>query len=158
MGALQADESGVIVTCPACDQKNRLTYPNLDRTPRCAKCKTQLTPPSEPIDIPSTAAFDALVGQSPLPVLVDFWAEWCGPCHMVAPEVARVASMQAGRLVVAKVDTEALMDVASRFGIRSIPTMALFEGGREVGRTMGARPAEGILAFVTQTLQQRVER
>ena len=78
-------------------------------------------------------------------MLVDFWAPWCGPCLAVAPEIVRVASNESGRLVVAKVNTEELQDLAGRFGIRSIPTMALFAGGREIGRTMGARPAPGIM-------------
>ena len=94
----------------------------------------------------SGADFDALIRDSPLPVLVDFWAAWCGPCRAVAPELERLASERAGHVVVAKVDTEALPDVAGRFGIRGIPTMVLFRGGSEAARVSGAMPAEAIAA------------
>jgi thioredoxin 2 len=155
MSDIRADESGVVVSCPACGQKNRLLYTRLDAATRCAKCKTELTPPVEPVEIPSGAIFDTIVSTSSLPVLVDFWAPWCGPCRMVAPEVAKVAASQAGRLLVVKANTEELPDVGQRFRIMSIPTMALFEGGRETGRTMGARPARDIEAWVASTRQQQ---
>jgi len=88
--------------------------------------------------------FDALVSDSPLPVLVAFWAPWCGPCHAVAPELERLARDRAGRVVVAKVDTDGLPDVAGRYGIRGIPTMILFREGREAARVSGAMGAEDI--------------
>lgn len=94
------------------------------------------------------ANFDAEVLQSQQPVLVDFWAPWCGPCRMVAPELDKVASRAAGRYLIVKVNTDQLNDLGARFSIRSIPTMAVFSGGREVARTTGARPAAEIEAFI----------
>ena len=101
---------------------------------------------------PSAAVFDTLVRRSRLPVLVDFWAAWCGPCRMVAPEVKKVAERQAGQLLVVKVDTEAVPDLAARLGIMSIPTLAVYVGGQEAARTAGAMSASQIEAFVAQAL------
>lgn len=111
---------------------------------RCAACKAALLPPHTPLAVASTADFDELVRDAHAPVLVDFWAAWCGPCRAVAPELDKLAEQHAGRVVVAKVNTEALPDVAGRFGIRSIPTMILFRDGRESGRLSGAMPASAI--------------
>jgi thioredoxin 2 len=116
---------------------------------RCGRCKSTLPPPSEPIEVPDAAAFDALVRDARVPVVVDFWAPWCGPCRMVAPELARVAASNAGRFIVVKVNTDALPDLGERFRIRSIPTMTVFAGGKEVARTTGARPAADIESFVS---------
>ena len=91
-------------------------------------------------------------------VLVDFWAAWCGPCRMVAPEIERLARATAGRYLVLKVDTEARQDIAARFRIQSIPTMAVIAGGQEIGRSSGARPAADIQAFVEQTLAAHQRR
>jgi thioredoxin 2 len=150
MGSL--DDKGVIAACPNCGQKVRTAYQRLGEGVRCPRCRTDVPPPDEPIDVPSAALFDALVASSALPVVVDYWAPWCGPCHMVAPELKKVAAAHRGRLIVAKVNTEALGDLAARHGIQSIPTMALFNGGREVARTVGARPAAGIEAFIDEAI------
>jgi thioredoxin 2 len=89
-----------------------------------------------------------LIAQSSVPVVVDYWAPWCGPCRMVAPELAKVAARSAGKFLVVKVNTDALPDLGDRYRIRSIPTMAVFSGGREVSRTSGARPADEIERFI----------
>jgi thioredoxin 2 len=152
MAAINLDNRGVIVSCGHCGQKSRLTYERLSDQVRCAKCKTKLPPPAEPIQVTSSADFDSLVAHASLPVVVDYWAPWCGPCLMVAPELQKVASRQAGRFLVVKVNTDELKDLGQRFDIQSIPTMAVFAGGREVGRTAGARPASDIEAFVEQAI------
>ena len=97
-----------------------------------------------------TFATEVLERSKTMPVVVDFWAPWCGPCRMVAPELKKVAARQAGRALVVKVNTDELSDLGDRAGIRSIPTLAVFAGGREVSRTTGARPAEEIERFVEQ--------
>ena len=110
------------------------------------------------IEAPDAGSFDALVRAAALPVIVDFWAPWCGPCRMVAPELERVAAANAGRYLVVKVNTDAVPELGERFRIRSIPTMAVFEGGREVARTSGARPAADIEAFVRQSVSTAQKR
>jgi thioredoxin 2 len=152
MAVLELDERGLIVPCGSCGQKNRLAYGRLSDPLRCARCKVTIPAPAIPIDIHHTADFDRLVASASLPVIVDYWAPWCGPCRMVAPELQKVAARQAGRVLVVKVNTDELSDLGQRFGIKSIPTMAVFSGGKEVARTSGARPAAEIEAFVDQAV------
>jgi thioredoxin 2 len=148
MSALRFDARGVIVPCPSCGKSNRLPFDHLGQSVRCGHCQTELSAPAEPVAVQSSAEFDTVVRQSRLPVLIDFWAAWCGPCRMVAPEVAKVASRNGGRLLVVKVDTEAVPDLSARLGIQSIPTLAVFHAGRELARTAGAMAADRIEAFV----------
>jgi thioredoxin 2 len=154
MSDFNLDDRGIVVTCPSCQQKNRLAYERLSEQVRCGKCKILLSAPNAPVDIASSSDFDRLIAHASLPVVVDYWAPWCGPCRMVAPEIQKVAERQAGRYLVVKVNTDALSDLGERFGIRSIPTMAVFEGGREIARTAGARPARDIEAFVENATQR----
>lgn len=135
----------MIVECMSCGTKNRLPAARLEGGGKCGKCKELLAPPGKASVVESAADFDALIGSSLLPVLVDFWAPWCGPCRTVAPELERVASDRRGKVVVAKVNTDELPDVAGRFGISAIPTMILFSGGRESKRLQGAMRAPAIL-------------
>ncbi len=135
----------MISVCPKCGAQNRLPADRLNQKARCAHCREGLSPPHHPIEIRSASDFDELVKGAPLPVLVDFWADWCAPCRMVAPELVKVAGQKQEHLIVAKVNTEALPEVAGRFDIDAIPTMILFQGGRESKRIAGAQPASGIL-------------
>jgi thioredoxin 2 len=130
--------------CGSCSARNRVPAKRLRDKAKCARCKTALLPLSHPVALASAADFDELVRDSPAPVLVDFWAAWCGPCRMVAPEMEKLARDRADRVIVAKVDTEALPAVAQRFNIQSIPTMILFRNGAEARRLSGAMPAAEI--------------
>lgn len=147
-GHLTVDERGVILHCPQCECANRVPFARLADTAHCAQCKSPLHAPSLPVEIASAAAFTALTRLSALPVLVDFWAPWCGPCQLVAPEVAKLAAMTAGELLVAKVNTEDQPGIGAAMNIRSIPTFAVFVGGREAERASGGMPADQLLAFV----------
>ena len=144
------DARGVICPCSHCQRRNRIAHERLGQTGRCSECHQDLPNPAEPIDVPDAASFDALVTKSPLPVLVDFWAPWCGPCLMVAPELAKVAAAGSGKWIVAKINTEERRDLGARFRIQSIPTLALWKDGREVAKQAGAMPAPGIMQFIQQ--------
>jgi thioredoxin 2 len=147
MSNAQLDIKGIVVSCSSCGQKNRLHYNQLGRESRCGKCQTAIVPPGEAIEASDSTAFQALLANSTLPILVDFWAEWCGPCKMAAPEVAKAAGIGAGKLVTVKVNTETLPDISQRYGINSIPTFILFANGAEKNRIQGARSAADLIRF-----------
>ena len=148
------DPKGIIVTCPDCGQRNRVPF---GREAKCGKCSTRLSGPAEPVEVPSVEAFDALAGSVQEPIVIDFWAPWCGPCRIVAPELVKVAQSNAGRWLIVKVNTEALPELGERFQIRSIPTMAVIMEGKEIARTAGARPAADIESFVRQALSRQAQ-
>jgi thioredoxin 2 len=158
MAAGRLDSKGVIVTCPSCGQHNRLPYGALTKSIRCATCKTTLAAPDGPLEVPDAAAFHAAAADSSLPLIVDFWAPWCGPCRMVAPELERVAHGARGRYLVVKVDTDTVTDVAAEYRIRSIPTLAIVFHGRELARVAGARSAADIRAFADQAVAESERR
>src|SRR5215471_14179573 len=148
MAHLELDDRGVVIPCSSCGQKNRVVYSHLGDAVKCGKCKNDISATAAPLEVNTTADFDRLVAQSSVPVVVDYWAPWCGPCRMVAPELAKVAARSGGKFLVVKVNTDALPELGERFRIRSIPTMAVFAGGHEVTRTTGARPAAEIEHFI----------
>ncbi|HEV3243068.1 MAG TPA: thioredoxin [Chthoniobacterales bacterium] len=148
MNTVETDERGVLLICPKCGRRNRLRYEGLGQTFRCGQCQTELQSLGEPVAVRRDLAFDALISRSALPVLVDFWAPWCGPCKMVVPELDKIAHETAGRLLVAKVNTEEVPSLAQRSRITAIPTMALFRNGIEVARQAGAMPAPAIRKFI----------
>jgi thioredoxin 2 len=126
----------VIRACSHCGQKNRIPVRHLASTGHCGKCKSPLAPIAEPIEV-DEALFDEVVQNVGVPVLVDFWAEWCGPCRAAAPEVSRTATDMAGRAVVIKVDTEKYPQLAGRFDVRGIPNFVVLSGGRVVMQQAG---------------------
>jgi thioredoxin 2 len=147
---IQLDPRGLLLICPQCGQRNRAVYQRLGQTFRCGQCHQTLPQIGEPVEVDDPDGFDTFTGQSALPVLVDFWAPWCGPCKMVAPELVKVANQLAGKLVIAKVNTEESPRLAQQLGITAIPTLVLFKAGREIARQPGARPAPAILQFIRQ--------
>jgi thioredoxin 2 len=153
MAGLVADARGVQTRCPHCGQTNRLPYVRLGRETRCGRCHQPLPHADGPVVVESAAVFDALVASSTLPVVVDFWAQWCGPCRAMAPEFERVAATTAGAWLVAKVDTDRVAELSERYRIRSIPTLIVFRGGAEAGRTSGAMPAAEIQRFMDESVR-----
>jgi thioredoxin 2 len=129
----------VIRNCPACRKPNRIPARHLADTGRCGSCKSPLSPLSEPLEVDDTS-FAQVVDEATVPVLTDFWAEWCGPCRMAAPEVRELAREMAGKALVLKVNTEENQQVAARFGVQSIPNFVVLKNGRVVFQQAGLVP------------------
>jgi thioredoxin 2 len=140
----------VLIACAGCGAANRVPPARLAEDPKCGKCGAPLLD-GKPAAL-DDANFDSFLSRTELPVLVDFWAEWCGPCHAMASAFARAAADLKTRVRFAKVDTERAQTAAGRFDIRSIPTLILFRGGREAARVSGAMDARSIASWLQQHL------
>ncbi len=135
------------IVCPHCQSINRVPSTKLADQPHCGRCQQPLFR-GEPIEL-TNASFARHVERSDIPLLVDFWAPWCGPCKMMAPQFQQAARLLEPKVRLAKVNTEAEPQLAAQFGIRSIPTLALFRGGREIARQAGAMGAQEIVRWAS---------
>ena len=135
------------IVCPSCGAVNRIPSARLGQHPKCGKCKTPLFK-ALPVEL-TTQNFGKMISRNDIPVLVDFWAPWCGPCKMMAPAFEQAAAQLEPRLRLAKLNTEAEQAIGAQLGIRSIPTLALFRNGQELARQAGAMGAADIVRWAS---------
>jgi thioredoxin 2 len=140
----------LLIICPSCQSKNRVPVEKLEAHPTCGRCKAPLFQ-GHPVELDS-AGFQRMVENSEQPVLVDFWAPWCGPCVQMAPQLAAATTRLEPHIRVVKVDIQAHQDVGAAHRVQSIPTLALFHGGREIARRQGAVGAMEIVKFVAEAV------
>ena len=138
------------IVCPHCSAVNRVAEARLMDKPLCGKCKNKLFT-GHPIEL-NDQNFSKVIGKSDIPVLVDFWAGWCGPCKMMAPAFAEASAQLEPRLILAKLDTEQAQQTSAKYGIRSIPSLILFKNGKEVSRQAGAMNTAQIIQWVQSQL------
>jgi thioredoxin len=139
-----SDGGSEIISCNQCGARNRAVFTG-DKQPVCGRCKSPLAKRVGPVVL-TDATFEQLLDETEQPILIDMWAAWCGPCRMIAPIIDALAGEFSGRAVVAKLDVDANPRTASRFGVRSIPTLLILKGGREVDRIVGVQSAEALRA------------
>jgi thioredoxin 2 len=139
----------MIRQCPSCGKKNRIPAEHLADSGRCGSCKAPLPPIAEPIDA-DTNTFDEIVDSARVPVLIDFWAAWCGPCRTAAPEVKRTAEQMSGRAIVLKVDTERWPTLAQRFNVMSIPNFVITKNGQVIRQQPGLVDHRQMIAWLEQ--------
>ncbi len=139
------------LVCPHCHAINRVPTARLGQAPNCGQCHRPLFD-AHPLEL-TAATFDKHISRNDIPLLVDFWAPWCGPCKMMAPQFAQAAGLLEPQVRLAKVNTEAEQGLGAQYGIRSIPTLALFRGGREIARQPGAMGAQDIVNWVRSQLR-----
>ena len=141
----------LVVACPTDASLNRVPRAKLDRNPKCGKCHKPLFQGTA-VEL-NAANFDSHALKSDLPIVIDFWAEWCGPCRMMTPNFEKAVPLLEPRVRLGKLDTEAEPAIAGRYGIRGIPSMVMIRKGREVARTSSAMPTSAIVDWVEQALQ-----
>jgi thioredoxin 2 len=139
------------IRCPVCSALNRIPAQRAGAPARCGKCKAPLATAAAPVTV-TDASFEALVLRATTPVLLDCWADWCGPCHMLAPTVDALAKAYAGRVLVAKLDVDANPHTAARYEVRGIPTLLVFDHGKVVDRLVGVQPRPAIEARLVSLL------